>query len=60
MEMPGGGGLGDSLAREAGRVADDVRDGLVSKEAALEDYGVVIGDDGSVDEAATVTRRRRG
>ena len=58
--MPGGGGLGDALMREPTRVAYDVRDGLVSRGAALEDYGVVIGDDGVVDEAATVARRRKG
>ena len=60
MEMPGGGGLGDPLTREPGHVADDVRDGLVSRQAALEDYGVVIGDDGAFDEAATTARRQRG
>jgi N-methylhydantoinase B len=60
MEMPGGGGLGDPLTREPVRVADDVRDGLVSRKAALKDYGVVLGDDGAVDEAATAARRRRG
>jgi len=60
MEMPGGGGLGDALMREPTRVAYDVRDGLVSRGAALEDYGVVLGDDGAVDEAATAARRRKG
>ena len=60
MEMPGGGGLGDAFAREPARVADDVRDGLVSGESALEDYGVVMGDDGAVDEAATAAWRRGG
>ena len=60
MEMPGGGGLGDALTREPARVADDVRDGLVSREAALEDYGVVMGDDRAVDEVATAARRRKG
>jgi N-methylhydantoinase B len=60
MEMPGGGGLGDPLTREPGRVADDVRDGFVSRQAALKDYGVVIGGDGAIDEAATAERRRQG
>jgi N-methylhydantoinase B len=60
MNMPGGGGLGDPLTRDAGRVADDVRDGLVSRQAALDDYGVVIGDDGTFDEAASAARRRQG
>ena len=56
--MPGGGGLGDPRSREPRRVADDVRDGLVSRAAALEHYGVVIGDDGSLDAAATEAARR--
>ncbi len=51
LEMPGGGGLGDPKSREVARVAADVRDGLVSKAAALEDYGVVVRDDGSFEEA---------
>ncbi len=50
LEMPGGGGLGDPLARAPEDVARDVRDGLVSKAAALEDYGVVVPDDGSFEE----------
>ena len=57
MEMPGGGGFGDPRARDPERVRDDVLNELVSREAAERDYGVVLTDDGAVDEAAT--RRRR-
>lgn len=57
VEMPGGGGYGDPMARDAGDVATDVRLGLVSAEAAAENYGVVLTDSGSVDEAATAARR---
>ena len=39
MEMPGGGGLGDPRARSPERLAEDVRNGLVSPEAAKRDYG---------------------
>ena len=39
MEMPGGGGLGDPRARAPERLAEDVRNGLVSPEAAKRDYG---------------------
>jgi len=39
MEMPGGGGLGDPMARAPERLAEDVRNGLVSAEAAKRDYG---------------------
>ena len=37
--MPGGGGLGDPAARDAAAVEQDVRRGLVSPEAAKQDYG---------------------
>ena len=57
MEMPGGGGFGDPLARDAARVRDDVLNELVSREAAERDYGVVLTDDGLVDEEATSRRR---
>lgn len=59
MEMPGGGGLGDPRRRDAEIVAADVRYGLVSREAALRDYAVVLHQDGSVDAAATAARRRQ-
>ncbi len=44
------------MARPFARVAHDVRRGLVSREAALRDYGVAIRADGSVDQAASVAR----
>ncbi len=58
LEMPGGGGLGDPKQREPNKVAEDVRNGLVSREAAERDYGVVFASDGSLD--AEATRRARG
>lgn len=57
IEMPGGGGLGDPLERDADRVATDVRNGFVSAERALSDYGVVTAPDGALD--APATRRER-
>jgi N-methylhydantoinase B len=57
MEMPGGGGLGSPLRRDPARVAVDVHAGLVSRQAALRDYGVVLRDDDSVDVEATTRRR---
>ena len=39
---PGAGGYGNPLERPAEKVLDDVLDGYVSAEKALEDYGVVI------------------
>lgn len=59
MEMPGGGGLGHPFRRDPQRVADDVHSGLVSRESALRDYGVVLLDDGTADLAATKSRRAR-
>lgn len=38
----GGGGWGDPLDREPDKVLDDVKDGFVSFNAAIENYGVVI------------------
>jgi N-methylhydantoinase B len=54
----GGGGLGDPYAREPGQVLTDVRNGIVSVEAARETYGVALTDDlREVDEQATATLR---
>jgi N-methylhydantoinase B len=53
LELPGGGGHGTPRARDPESVANDVADGLVSRERAEQDYGVVIARDGSVDRAAT-------
>lgn len=53
---PGAGGYGDPMARDPEAVLRDVAAGLVSPEAALGDYGVVIRE-GAVDAAATVAAR---
>lgn len=39
LELPGGGGLGDPRDRDPERIAEDVREGLVSRSAARRDYG---------------------
>ena len=57
LELPGGGGYGDPAEREPERVAEDVRDGLITAEDARRDYGVVLRPDGSVDGPATETLR---
>ncbi|MBV8408997.1 MAG: hydantoinase B/oxoprolinase family protein [Alphaproteobacteria bacterium] len=55
---PGGGGYGDPRTRDPSSVLRDVRDGIVSVEAAARDYGVAIAVDGrSVDEARTAALR---
>ena len=58
LDTPGGGGYGDAKSRPAEVVLADVREGLVSPEAAERDYGVVLtADRQAVDAAATTTRR---
>jgi N-methylhydantoinase B len=57
-ELPGGGGWGDPLQREPARVLRDVRNELVSVDAARRDYGVVIDTQHwKVDETATASLR---
>jgi N-methylhydantoinase B len=54
---PCGGGYGPPFEREPAAVARDVANGLVSVASAAEHYGVVVGADGSVDEATTARLR---
>lgn len=59
IEMPGGGGYGDPLTRDPEAVANDVRLGFVSAEAAAADYGVVLDENARVDSTATETLRAK-
>ena len=60
LNSPGGGGVGHAFDRDIARVVRDVRDGLVSIQAAAAVYGVVMAPDGkSADAAATAKTRRR-
>jgi N-methylhydantoinase B len=52
----GGGGLGDPLERDPEVVATEVARGLVTEDAAREEYGVIL-DGGEVDESATEQQR---
>jgi N-methylhydantoinase B len=56
-ELAGAGGWGDPLEREVSAVLRDVRNELLSPEAARADYGVVI-EAGAVDDEATARLRR--
>ncbi len=58
QDAGGGGGYGDPHLRPAEKVAQEVRDEIISPEAAREFYGVVVKDDFTVDQAAT--QRLRG
>ena len=57
LEMAGGGGFGDPAARDSERVAEDVRNELITWEVAYVDYKVALNDDGSVDKRATQSLR---
>ena len=57
LEMAGGGGVGDPAARDSERVAEDVRNELITSEVAYVDYKVALNDDGSVDKRATQSLR---
>jgi N-methylhydantoinase B len=52
LELPGGGGFYDPGLRDPDAVAADVREGLVTKERALEDYGVIVDDQGQGSRAS--------
>ena len=52
----GGGGNGDPMARPFTEVLGDVRQGYLTRAAALADYGVSVGADMVVDEAASQPR----
>ena len=59
-DLPGAGAYGDALTRDLALVAKDLRDGLVSIEAAARDYGVVArGDPPEIDTDATTALRAR-
>ena len=58
FRTPGGGGWGDPLQRPVEAVQQDVRLGLVTVEHALENYGVVMNADGSVNIEQTDTQRQ--
>lgn len=58
MDTWGGGGWGDPLKRPATLVAEDARNGLITRDGAG-DYGVVLDAAFAVDEAATEALRAR-
>lgn len=49
----GGGGCGDPFERPIDQVVRDVELGYISRERALQDYGVGLTDDGKVDKASS-------
>lgn len=59
VEMPGGGGLGDPAERDPDLVAEDIRNGFITKESARDLYKVAVRDDVSIDREATHDLRRK-
>jgi N-methylhydantoinase B len=57
VESGGGGGFGVPWERDPALVASDVQAGYVSRQSALEEYGVVLGPSGRLDKAATDQQR---
>lgn len=53
LQSPGGGGYGKALERSTEAVLADVKNEFVSVDAAKDTYGVVIGANGDIDDAAT-------
>jgi N-methylhydantoinase B len=58
QEAGGGGGFGDPRKRPAEKVAAEVKNGIISPEAARRDYGVAVSEEGELDR--TETERLRG
>jgi N-methylhydantoinase B len=57
VDTGGGGGYGIPWQRDPLLVADDVRDGKISREAAWCEYGVAVTAEGTLDAAETTRRR---
>ena len=53
VETAGGGGWGDPLERDTAAVRRDVLEEFITRDAARDDYAVVLGAGDAVDEAAT-------
>ncbi len=57
LETPGGGGYGPALQRDPAAVGKDVSLGYVSPAAAERDFGVIVDDQGNVDQDRTLKHR---
>lgn len=54
----GGGGYGQPFTRPESLVQQDVEEGYVTRQSALDDYGVVFDEDGKLDQHATARLRK--
>jgi N-methylhydantoinase B len=59
MRSAGGGGYGDPLIRDVTLIAEDLRLGYITREAARDTYGVALAGDGSIDIAASEHLRKQ-
>lgn len=57
VRTAGGGGYGNPYERPVADVLADIKQGYVSREAALRDYGVAVTDNGELDARATTAKR---
>ncbi|WCK80085.1 hydantoinase B/oxoprolinase family protein [Agrobacterium fabrum] len=57
ITSPSGGGFGSPYDRSPEKVHEDYRRGLISSQAAWDQYGVAIDNDGELDASETVRRR---
>lgn len=57
VETTGGGGMGQPFERATSEVRNDVASGKVTREAARTLYGVILGEDLEIDQAATEAPR---
>ena len=60
MCLSGGSGFGSPFERPLSLIARDLAEGYVTPEAAVRDYGVVIGADGKLDMTESARRREPG
>jgi len=60
LRAGGGGGFGPPHERDPQKVANDVRQGYVTRQSAREKYRVALNEDGSVDVQGTEALRREG
>ena len=59
-EMAAAGGYGDPFERDPEATAEDVRQGKMTVEHALREYGVVVHADGSAADLSATSERRKG
>lgn len=57
LTSPTGGGFGDPLERDVPAIANEIKNGMLSRERAEVVYAAIFDKDGHIDEAATLAKR---